>query len=625
MVEPEGIVPETTADRRIGVYVCHCGGNISDVVDVEAVVGRVGQDGEVAVARHVPFMCSDEGQMAIQRDVEELGLDRVVVAACTPSLHATTFRRTVSRAGLNPYLYQHANIREHVSWAHVHDHAAATDKAIRLVQAAVAKAASLRELDEIRVDAVHRALVVGGGVAGLRAALDLARWGMEVVLVERSNELGGHVRRLESTYPTGEPGRALVERLTAAVAKEPLVAIRRSTEVTAVSGFVGDFHVTLRSVDAGSNGHERTEEMEVGAIVMATGFRDHVPATGAYGSGDPRVVTLPEYQARLFEASSGAELSDALGLEGPVRSIAFLHCVGSRQVEGVDAPAPDGRLNTFCSRVCCTATVRAAAETRRRLPDVRVVDVYRDIRTYARDQEAAYRAAAEAGVVFVRVPTDERASVKPADEDDAYPLLVRTRDALTFGAELEVPVDLVVLATAMEPGTADELVAMTKVPTGSDGFLLELHPKLRPVESAIPGVLLAGTVRGPMDITESTTTASAAAAKVATLLARDQVEMEPFVARVDPSLCEGAGECLSACPYEGAIALQDVELEDGVAVRRAYVNPVACKGCGACVAACPSRAIDVQGWEIGQYVAMVEAIVAEPATGAGLLVEEMAR
>jgi heterodisulfide reductase subunit A len=606
-------MPEDPPGTRIGVYVCHCGGNIGDVVDVEAVCEDVGTSDDVAVARHLPFMCSDEGQTAIERDIRELGLDRVVVAACTPALHASTFRRAVTRGGLNPYLYQHANIREQVSWAHVHDHAAATDKAARLVRAAVAKAGALRPLQDVRVDALRRTLVVGGGVAGLRAALDLARWGMEVVLVERSDRLGGHALRLASTYPTGEPGRALVERLESAIALEPLVAVRRSTEVCAVSGDVGDFRVELRSVDAGGNGHERTEELEVGAIVLATGFRDHEPAPGTHRAGDPHVVTLAAFQSSLFASSSAAELSTRLGLAEPVRSIAFLHCVGARQVEGVDEPGPGGRLNAYCSRVCCTATVRAAAETRSRMPDVRVVDVYRDIRTYARDQEAAYRAAGEAGVVFVRVPDDERARVEATPDGDAYPLVVRTRDALTFGAELEVPVDLVVLATAMEPGPADGLVAMTKAPTGADGFLLELHPKLRPVESAIPGVLLAGTARGPMDITESTTTASAAAAKVAALLGRGHVEMEPFVARVDPARCEGTGACVEACPYAGAIALQDVELDDGV-VRRAYVNPVACKGCGACVAVCPGGAVDVQGWEMAQYVAMVDAIVADGAT-----------
>jgi heterodisulfide reductase subunit A2 len=601
---------ERPADPRIGVYVCHCGGNISDVVDVEAVTDQVGAEGDVVVARHVPFLCSDEGQTAIERDIAELGLDRVVIAACTPSLHETTFRRAVARAGLNPFLYQHANIREQVSWAHVHDHAAATDKAYRIVRAAIAKAASLRPLDKVRADAVHRALVLGGGVAGLRAALDLARWGMPVVLVERSAELGGNVLRLRSTYPTDESGRALIERLVADVRAEPLVDLRLRTEVIDVSGFVGDFHVTLRSTDPTPDPDDGTHDEEVGAIVLATGFIDYEPAPGEYGFGGPRVVTLAAYQDRLSGTGSGTDLASALTLDGPIRSVAFLHCVGSRQVQGVDEP--NGELNTYCSRVCCTATLRAAAETRRRFPDVRVVDVYRDLRTYARDQEEVYRAASDAGVLFVRVPDDERARVETSVPGDPYPLLVRTRDALTFGSELELPVDLVVLATGMKPGGVADVVSMTKVPTGADGFLLEVHPKLRPVESAIPGILLAGTARGPMDIAESTTSASAAAAKVATLLAHDQVEMDPFVAKVDPARCTGTGECLDACRYAGAIGLQDVELDDGLVVKRAYVNPVACKGCGACVAVCPSGAIDVQGWEISQYLAMVDAIVAEP-------------
>ena len=599
---------------RIGVYVCHCGGNISDVVDVEAVTDQVREDEDVVVARHLPFMCSDEGQGTIQRDIEEFGLDRVVVAACTPTLHETTFRRTVARAGLNPYLFQNANIREQVSWAHVHDHAAATDKAYRVVQGAVAKAAALHPLENVRVDAVHRTLVLGGGVAGLRAALDLARWGMPVVLVESSADLGGNVLRLRSTYPTGESGEALVERLSAEVRGQQLIDLRLCTEVVDVSGFVGDFHVTLRSKAPAPIENEATQVEEVGAIVVATGFRDYEPAPGEYGFGGPRVVTLATFQARVHEAEVGSALASAFGLDGPLRSVAFVHCVGSRQVEGLDRP--NGELNAYCSRVCCTATLRAAAETRRRFPDVRVIDVYRDLRTYARDQEEVYRAASDSGVLFVRVPDDERARVEESVPGDPYPLVVRTHDALTFGSELELPVDLVVLATGIRPGGAADFVSMTKAPTGADGFLLEVHPKLRPVESAIPGIFLAGTARAPMDITESTVSASAAAAKVATLLARDQVEMDPFVAKVDPSRCAGSGACVGACPY-GAIGLREIEVDEGVFETRSYVNPVACKGCGACVAVCPYGAIDVQGWEIAQYLAMVDAIVAESPSGLG--------
>jgi heterodisulfide reductase subunit A len=598
---------ETPERPRIGVYVCHCGGNISDVVDVEALTDQVGEGEDVVVARHLPFMCSDEGQTSIQQDIEELGLDRVVVAACTPSLHESTFRRAVAKAGLNPFLYQHANIREQVSWAHVHDKAAATDKASRLVRAAVAKAEALRPLDKVRVPAVHRALVLGGGVAGLRAALDLARWGIEVVLVERAAELGGRVLRLASAYPTGEPGRDLVARLVSEVRDEPLIEVRCGTKLAGVSGFVGDFHVRLEDADGGG-------EEEVGAIVLATGFRDYEPAPGEYGYGGPWVMTLPVFQERMAAEADGADLATVLDFGRPIRSMAFLHCVGSRQVEGIDEP--NGALHTYCSRVCCTATLRAAAETRRRFPGVRVVDVYRDIRTYARDQEEVYRAASDAGVLFVRVPHGERARVEQAAHTDPYPLLVRTKDDLTFGSELEVPVDLVVLATGMMPGGAEDVVRMMKVPTGADGFLLEVHPKLRPVESAIPGVLLAGTARGPMDITESTVFGSAAASKAATLLARDRIEMDPFVAKVDPSRCTGTGECVAACAYAGAIGLQEVEVDEGVVEARAYVNPAACKGCGACVAACPNGAIDVQGWEMAQYLAMVDAIVAEPASEA---------
>jgi len=665
--------------EKVGVYVCHCGGNISDVVDVDRVATEASQLEGVAVARHIMFMCSDEGQKAIVDDIEALGLDRVVVAACTPKLHEATFRRALQRGGMNPYLFLPANIREQASWAHPHSPKAATEKAIALVRAAVAKAEMLEPLDKVRVAAVHRSLVIGGGVAGLRAALDLARQGVGVTLIEKSPFLGGRSVQLHTVFPTEDPARPLVHRLIDEVKAERNVSILTNTEVVALTGYVGDFTITLRTTPRGVsrdlrksaeaiaacpvkvanefndgiderkaiyqpypgsepdlpaidwatctrcgdcltaagagidlNAEPVETRIEAGAIVVATGFDHYQPRAGEYGyAASPRVVTLPQVHRMLDpEGPTGGRLE----IDGRApRSVAFIHCVGSRQIEGVDEPGPDGKLHEYCSRVCCTATLQAANELRKKYPDTAVYDLYRDIRTYGRHQEPYYVDASKKGVVFMRFANEARPTVEVVDGAN-YPLKVTVTDTLTFGAEIEVPVDLVILSVGVQPSDISEFIDMTHAPVGADGFLLEVHPKLRPVESAIPGLLLAGTVQAPMDITESTSAASAAAAKVTALLASDHVEMEPFVAKVDPSRCDGCGLCLDACHYAGAIALQDVEIEEGVVEKRAYVNPVACKGCGACVPSCPVSALDVASWEIDQYEAMIDAITAQPLT-----------
>jgi len=291
----------------------------------------------------------------------------------------------------------------------------------------------------------------------------------------------------------------------------------------------------------------------------------------------------------------------------PVRSMAFIHCVGSREIDGIHEPHEDGQVNDYCSRVCCTATLHMANELREKYPDVHIYDLYEDIRTYGRGHEEIYQESLEKMVRMLRFHGDDRPEVVASDEGDPYPVLVKVRDHLTWGEEIEVPVDLVVLAVGFMPRSIEGLVEQLKISPGTDRFLLEVHPKLRPVETPVPGIILAGTAQGPMNIQETIAAASAAASKVSTLLASGEVKLEPFVAWVDPEKCNGTGACVDVCEYEDAIALQTMMI-DGVEVQKAVVAPANCSGCGNCVSACPNRAVDVQGWTLAQYEAMVDAI-----------------
>ena len=586
----------STPRRRIGVYVCHCGGNISDVVDVEAVAKQVGAEEDVVVSRTHPFMCSEAGQAPIAEDIKAQGLDRVVVASCSPALHETTFRRATARGGLNPYLYEHANIREQVSWSTVHG-PGATTKAATLVSAAVAKARLLDPLTAVKITARQRVLVVGAGVAGLRAALDLAELGLEVFIVEQAEEPGGFLRHLDRLYPDGRDAREVLATLLARVQASPRITLLTRTTVVGSRGSVGAFDVTVQGADPA----QPTQELAVGAVVLATGFRPYTPVKGEHGYQKLKtVVTLPEFIALLGRASQGP-----LEVEGrPVRSVGFLHCVGSRQAEGVHKPAPGRALQTHCSRVCCTSILHTELELLRRWPTTRVHSLYQDIRAYGRGQEEIYAEALRAGVVFHRwrdTPPDVARA--PAGSDAA--LRVRLTDQLSAGEELELDLDLLVLGTGMMAGDTAGLVEVFKVACSEDGFLQEVHPKLRPVEPAVAGIFLAGASQSPKDVGEACASASAAAVKAVALLARGEVELAPFVARVDVTRCSGTGTCVTACGYEGA-----VQLVPGPEGMRAEINPALCVGCGACVAVCPSRAIEVAGWTLDQFDAMVDAIVA---------------
>lgn len=592
-----GTTPELDKPK-VGVYVCHCGGNISDVVDVKAVAEAAGLDSDVVTSKDFVFMCSDPGQNLIIDDIRERGVNRVVVAACSPALHESTFRRALQKAGLNPYLYQHVNVREQASWVHKADHDAATAKSTRLVRAGLSAAARKDPLEAILVAAEHRVAVIGAGLAGMRAALALAQIGLPVTLIERNARLGGNLRKLGRLHQTGEDGAKVADELEALVRAEPLITILTGVTVEKVDGFVGNF--TVRLADR--------EPVTVGALVLATGFELYRPADGELGWGNERVVTL----AALLEAlpSLPRTKDGVLVWQGiPIRNLAIIHCVGSRQIEGVHEPGPDGKINDYCSRVCCAAAMNAVNQIQDQFPETQVYDLYRDIRTYGRGQEALYERASKGGALFFRYQGEEPPVIEATPQGSESPLQVRLKDALTWNEELAVPADLVVLATGMRPNPITELVESLKLPLGADRFLLEAHPKLRPVEVANNGIFLAGTCQAPMDASEAGAGAGAAAAKAGILLSEAELSLDPFVAMVLNDRCNGCAECLAECSYEGAITIvsRDPRRPDQ-SERIAWINPALCKGCGACVAVCAPRALDVAGWSLDQYEAMVDAI-----------------
>ena len=592
-------------NQNIGVYICYCGGNISDHVDVEEVRNRVEKMPGVAVARTEMFMCSDPGQEMIIEDLKSGKIDRVVVASCAPSLHETTFRDAIKRAGSNPFIYEHANIREQVSWVHHGD--TATDKASVLIASATAKAKLLKPLEPIRVEARKHTTIIGGGVAGIKTALDIAQKGIEVTLIEKSPVLGGQLNNLDRLAPFGEKASDILQELLDQILNHKGITIHTDCKIEDVTGYVGNFSLDIVTKPDNNNINKKIT-IDTGAIVMATGSVSYTPFDGEYGFGRHKeVITLKDLIHILKENKSSGTALEVNGKR--IKNMVMIHCVGSRQIPGIHHPKENGQLNEYCSRTCCAAMLNASNQIRANFPETGIYEMYRDIRTYGRGQEELYNQASKNKVVFMRYDADAQPEITLGSSSD-YPLLVKIKDSLTFNEQMEVPADLVVLATGIEPDDVSDLASMMKLPIGTDKFLLEVHPKLRPVEFPITGVFLAGTCQAPMDVGEACNAAGAAAVKASALLSKNYIELDPFVAQVDTDRCQGHGACVEACLKEGALELIEVNIE-GKIHKKAQITAAMCLGCGACAAVCPEKAIDINGWALKQYEDMVDAIVSD--------------
>jgi len=624
--------------ERIGVYVCHCGGNISDYVDVKKVVEAVKDLPNVAVARDFIFMCSDAGQDLIKEDIKNLNLDGVVVASCSPHLHEKTFRDAAALAGLNPYLVEHVCIREHCSWVHSDDPEAATQKAIWIVKSAIAKVSLADELQPIRLEMKPEAIVVGGGIAGMRCAIDLAKAGIKVHLIEKKPFLGGRAAQIFKLYPSGKTGSELVKELIDELKRYPNIHVYTNAEIVEAGGALGDFKVKIvvkpryvkegvskeevkRAIEscpvevldefnygltnrkaiyvrepsypeepvidmdyctkcnecgiADFEQEEKTYELRGSMIILATGAKPYEPKEGEFGYGIyDHIITLPLFDRLLAVCDGKLEYK---GKE--IKDIAFIYCVGSRNEE-----------HEYCSRYCCVATLNAALGALEKFGKLRVYHIYRDIRAYGK-YETYYEKAGEKGMLFIKYDPED----PPVVERKGDKLIVRVKDLLTGGEELEIPVDLVVLSVGMVLEEA-EIFNMLRVPFSRDGFLQEVHPKLKPVETAIGGVLIAGTCQFPKDTVETTASASAAVGRAETYLVKGYAELEPFIAEVNPEKCDGCGICVEECPAGG------IRIESGKAV----INEALCKGCGACGALCPTEAINLKGYKYEQFRVMID-------------------
>jgi heterodisulfide reductase subunit A len=655
---------------RIGVYVCHCGLNIAGVVDVEKVTKYAKGLPDVAVAKHYAYMCSEPGQRMIHDDIKAHSLDRIVIATCSPRMHEETFRKAVAEAGLNPYLVEIVNLREHVSWPHNDEPEKATEKAKALVRMGIAHVKLLEPLQKRRASVEKSVLVVGGGIAGIQASLDLANASFKVYLVEKTPSIGGRMAQLDKTFPTLDCSACILTPKMVDVAKHPNVTLLTNSEVESVKGFVGNYEISIlkspRYVDEDKCvGCELC--MKVCPVKIPDKFNENLSKTRAisiYSShAVPKVATIdPNYCLRLktkkegvcgkcvqaceakainfeqqpeaiqlkvggvvvavgsevFNASKMPEfgygrfpnvisnieferISDASGptrgkilcpkTSQPPKSVVFVQCVGSRDI----------RFHEYCCRVGCMVSLKQAILAREKLgKDMSIYVCFNDLRSFGKGYEEFYRRARDLDVNFVAgIPSDIRMAV---DGSLYFDVFERGTNKL-----LEMRADLVVLANGLVPSNdIAKINELFHASRSADGFLLEAHPKLRPLECSTAGIFLAGACQGPKDIPDTVAQASGAAAKAVDLLSSGEIEIEPLKAVVDEDLCSGCRVCESLCPFS-AIKMKTEDEEK----LSAEVIEAMCEGCGLCSAACPTGAIKIQQYGNKQVLAQVDAAFAE--------------
>ncbi|SMB91280.1 NADPH-dependent glutamate synthase beta chain [Desulfonispora thiosulfatigenes DSM 11270] len=548
---------------RIGVFICHCGINISSVVNIKEVVEYVKDLENVVFITDNMYTCSQDSQLKMKEIIEEHNLNRVVVASCSPRTHEPLFQETLKEAGLNPYLFDMANIRDQCSWVHRDNPVAATEKAKDLVAMAIGKARRLEPVHTTSLPIHAQGLVIGGGVSGMTAALSIASQGYSVHLVEKTGELGGNANHIGFNYQ-GEPVSEYVQTLKEEIMNSPLIHVYLNEKIADLKGFIGNFETSLAS---GKN-------ISHGIVVLATGAKEYTPTEYAYGQ-DKNIMTYRQLKEAVMTNPESLK---------EMKNLVLINCVGSRNTE-----------HPYCSKICCNQAVQLSLKAKEINPDINVFVLYRDMRTYGYN-ESFYTEARRKGVIFIRYEQDQAPEVVTTPQG----IQVKVRD-ITLDQELLIPADTIGLAAATVADMENlELAKFLKVPMNEDGFFLEAHMKLRPVDFSTDGVFLCGLAHSPKPMAESIIQGKAAAARACTVLNRKEITAGGLTAHVNISICSACGTCVSICPAKAV----EIDPEKNVA----KVNEALCKGCGACAASCRSHSIDVKGFKSSQIVAMLDEI-----------------